>query len=131
MKPRIGQVRLSGEPVGMIEALGDRTRFTYLPSWLARADATPVSLTLPLRAEPYESEGLHPFFDNLLPEGWYRELASRVLKVSQDDAVGLLLGTCGDCVGAVEVVPWNASLDETTGDTEQRPENPPSGSFKR
>ena len=38
--------------------------------WLARPDAVPVSLTLPLRPEPYDSRSLHPFFENLLPEGW-------------------------------------------------------------
>ena len=65
----------------------------------------PISMTLPLRPEPYVSKGLHPFFENLLPEGWLLEISSKALKISKDDAFGLLLATCGDCVGAVEVVP--------------------------
>ena len=51
------------------------------------------------------SEGLHPYFENLLPEGWLLELATKKLKIAKDDAFGLLLATCADCVGAVEIVP--------------------------
>ena len=103
MEPRSGRVLLSGQVAGVIEELGDKTRFTYSPEWLARQDAVPVSLTLPLRTEPYESQGLHPFFENLLPEGWLLEVSSKKLKISKDDPFGLLIATCGDCVGAVEI----------------------------
>jgi serine/threonine-protein kinase HipA len=60
---------------------------------------------LPLREKSYASRGLLPFFENLLPEGWLLELATAKLKIPKDDAFGLLLATCADCVGAVEVVP--------------------------
>ncbi len=100
---RIGQVRLSRRPVGTIEENAGQTVFTYSPEWLAQADAVPVSLTLPLRAEPYVSQGLHPFFENLLPEGWLLDVTSKKLKISKNDPFGLLLATCHDCVGAVEI----------------------------
>jgi hypothetical protein len=45
-----------------------------------------------------------PFFENLLPEGWLLELSTSKLKISKDDAFGLLLATCAGCIGAVEVV---------------------------
>ncbi len=64
-----------------------------------------MSLTLPLRAEPYVQRGLHPFFENLLSEGWLLELATHKLKISKDDAFGLLVATCADCIGDVEIVP--------------------------
>lgn len=103
---RVAKVRLDGKSVGRLEELdGGRTRFTYSPDWLNRADAVPISVTLPLRREPYESAGLHPFFDNLLPEGWLLELASKKLKIAKDDGFGLLLAMGADCIGAVEVVP--------------------------
>lgn len=105
MRNRTGKVLLSGQPVGVIEEVGDATRFAYLPEWLERADAVPVSYTMPLRLEPYESKGLHPFFENLLPEGWLLDISSRTLKISKDDAFGLLIATCGDCIGAVEIQP--------------------------
>jgi serine/threonine-protein kinase HipA len=105
MMTRVGRVLLSGQPVGVIEEVGDTTSFKYLPEWLARKDAVPVSLTLPLRPEPYVSQGLHPFFENLLSEGWLLEVSSKKLKISKDDPFGLLLATCGDCVGGVEIEP--------------------------
>ena len=105
MENRIGRVLISGQQVGIIEEADDTTRFTYSPEWLARKDAVPVSLTLPLDPEPYISQGLHPFFENLLPEGWLLEVSSKKLKISKDDPFSLLLATCGDCVGAVEIEP--------------------------
>lgn len=100
---RVGKVKLSGRLVGAIEEDGSRTVFTYSPEWLARPDAVPVSLTLPLRSESYACEGLHPFFQNLLPEGWLLDVTTKTLKISKDDPFGLLLATCRDCAGAVEI----------------------------
>lgn len=103
---RAGIVRLDGRRVGRIEETQAGSRFTYDPEWLADASAVAVSHRLPLRREPHEwTGGLHPFFENLLPEGWLLEIASSKLKVARDDAFGMLLATCADCIGAVEVVP--------------------------
>ncbi len=101
---RRGIVRLDGRRVGIIEETDTGSRFTYDSQWLALPDAVPVSLTLPLRAEAYQSRGLLPFFENLLPEGWLLELSTAKLKIPKDDGFGLLLATCADCVGAVEVL---------------------------
>ena len=100
---RVGTVKLSGRLVGTIEEDAGQTVFTYSPEWLALPDAVPVSLTLPLRGEPYLSQGLHPFFENLLPEGWLLDVTTKKLKISKEDPFGLLLATCQDCVGAVEI----------------------------
>lgn len=112
MKARIGQVLLSGQRVGVIKEIDDETSFTYAPEWLARTDAVPISLTMPLRSEPYVSKGLHPFFENLLPEGWLLEVSSKKLKIPKDDPLGLLLATCADCVGAVEIQPIEPEASE-------------------
>jgi serine/threonine-protein kinase HipA len=100
---RVGKVKLGGKFVGTIEENAGQTVFTYSSDWLAQQDAVPVSLTLPLRKEPYVSDGLHPFFENLLPEGWLLDVTAKTLKISKDDSFGLLLATCQDCVGAVEI----------------------------
>jgi serine/threonine-protein kinase HipA len=102
---RVGRVKLSGQLVGLIEEVDEQYRFTYSPDWLANRDAVPISLTLPLRPEPYVSKAIHPFFENLLPEGWLLEIATKKLKISKDDPFGLLLATCADCIGAVEIEP--------------------------
>lgn len=105
MTSRRGRVSIAGTAVGTLEETGSGTRFTYDAAWLSHPDRLPVSLTLPLRAEPYDSPGLHPFFENLLPEGWLLEISTAKLKISKDDAFGLLLATCADCIGAVEIRP--------------------------
>ncbi|MCC7014580.1 MAG: HipA N-terminal domain-containing protein [Planctomycetes bacterium] len=47
------------------------------PAWLARVDARAISLTLPLRSEPYASSGRRPFFAGLLPKGWLFDISTR------------------------------------------------------
>ena len=105
MKPRKAIVRLDGTRVGTLSEEGRQVTFRYDPEWLANADRVPVSLTLPLTDDPYVTDGLHPFFENLLPEGWLLELATKKLKITKDDAFGMLVATCADCIGAVEILP--------------------------
>jgi len=102
---RRARVRLDGRPAGHLIETSLGTRFTYEEAWLNHPDAVPVSLTMPLTSEPYDWPGLHPFFENLLPEGWLLAIATSKLKIAPDDGFGLLLATCSDCVGAVEVLP--------------------------
>jgi serine/threonine-protein kinase HipA len=101
---RKGLVKLSGQVAGLLEEVNGKTKFTYAPEFLA-ASTQPISLTMPLRPEPYWWNGLHPFFDNLLYEGWMLDMASKKLKIPKEDRFGLLLATCGDCAGAVEIEP--------------------------
>lgn len=98
-------VRLDGQVVGTLEEHEDRCVFDYTADWAGRPDARPVSLTLPVRAEPYVSRRLHPCFANLLPEGWLLDLSVAKLKVPADDVFGLLLAVCRDCIGAIEILP--------------------------
>jgi serine/threonine-protein kinase HipA len=98
-------VCLDGRPVGTFEETREGTRFTYHTDWLRQPDAVPVSLVLPLRPDSYDWPGLHPVFENLLPEGWLLGIATTKLKIAPDDGFGLLLATCADCVGAVEILP--------------------------
>ncbi len=105
MKKRQAIVRLDGQAVGTLTETGREITFRYDAAWVANPASVPVSVTLPVRVEPYVSDGLHPYFENLLPEGWLLELATKKLKISKDDAFGLLLATCADCIGAVEILP--------------------------
>ncbi len=78
--------------------------FCYLPEYLASKTAKPVSLTLSLQKEAYESQVLFPFFDGLIPEGWLLDVALRNTDISILDRMSLLLMCCKDCIGAVSVV---------------------------
>jgi serine/threonine-protein kinase HipA len=79
--------------------------FGYLPEYLASSAAAAVSLTLPLTDASYHSDSILPFFDGLIPEGWLLEIAEDVWKINPRDRVGLLFACCGDCIGAVSIIP--------------------------
>jgi serine/threonine-protein kinase HipA len=94
-------------PAGEIEEQPDGVVvFRYLPEYLARESAEPISLTLPLASEAVKTIGLHPFFDGLVPEGWLLDIATRNWKLDPRDRVGLLLNLCSECIGAVRVLSW-------------------------
>jgi HipA-like protein len=109
---RRGVVHRKGLRVGLLEETPTGSRFTYDDAWLSAADARPVSLTMPLRAEPYEHDGLHPFFDNMLPEGWLLERVSLREKIDKRDRLGILLATGSDTIGAVSVIPDDTPVED-------------------
>lgn len=90
---------------GILTEEGGEYRFSYDEAYLAREDAQPVSLTLPLQADAYISPVLFPFFDGLIPEGWLLDVALRNTDISILDRMSLLLLCCKECIGSVSVVP--------------------------
>ncbi len=100
-RQRKGRVLLKDKPAGIIEETEPGFRFTYDPEFLSSGQT--VAVTLPLQPEPFESDRLFPFFEGLLPEGWYKAIVCRTLKIDEEDSFGLLIRACGDCVGAVSI----------------------------
>ena len=100
-----GRVFYKEIPAGTIREDESGFVFAYDKEYLSRADAQPVSLTLPLRDEPYVSQVMFPFFDGLIPEGWLLDIASSSWKVDPRDRRGLLLTCCKDCIGDISVKP--------------------------
>jgi serine/threonine-protein kinase HipA len=102
---RSANIFMFDDLAGLLEETdGGKYIFTYHESYLKRKDAPPVSLTLPLRSEPYESMVLFPFFDGLIPEGWLLGLSIKNWKLNPNDRMGLLLKTCENCIGAAKVI---------------------------
>lgn len=108
---RRAKVLMHGEWVGEILEEERTYRFSYRADYLQRSDARPVSVTLPLRAEPFHSKILFPFFDGLIPEGWVLSVAERNWKLKERDRMGLLLVCCADPIGAVSIEPYNEQDD--------------------
>lgn len=102
---RSGSVRVGNLRAGKVRETESGYEFAYDPEYLAMPGVPPVSLTLPLRPEPYASKTLFPFFDGLIPEGWLLALARKTWKLDPRDRMGLLLSCCADCIGEVSVVP--------------------------
>lgn len=83
---------------------GGRCVFTYDSSYLISPNPK-IAFLLPLREEPFISEnGLHPFFDNLVAEGWFQNAQARALQVNANNRFALLLGFGYDLMGAVSVI---------------------------
>ncbi|HOW52505.1 MAG TPA: HipA N-terminal domain-containing protein [bacterium] len=108
MARRSATVLMNDRVAGRIEESERGYRFTYDPSYRADATALPVSRTLPLREEPYESPVLFSFFDGLIPEGWLLDIAAVNWKLNPRDRFGLLLACCRECIGAARIVPEEA-----------------------
>ena len=98
-------VYVRDRPAGELEKLETGGfLFRYHPSYLVEPGARAVSLTLPLRADPYRADQLFPFFYGLLAEGAAKDLQCRTFKIDPDDAFTRLIKTGhSDKIGAVTV----------------------------
>ncbi len=89
---------------GLLQETSTGYSFDYDEAYVAQ-NKMPISKTLPLRSEQYNSNVLFPFFDGLIPEGWLLDIALDNWKINQRDRFGLLLVCCKNCIGAVSIVP--------------------------
>lgn len=98
---RKADVFMHGVFAGVLEEISPRTdfRFTYAPAY----EGPPVSLTTPVRPEPYAYETFPPFLEGLLPEGYNLEALLRARKIDRQDLFSQLLAVGMDMVGALTV----------------------------
>lgn len=108
-------VYLLGARVGRIDYTSRRNEmhFTYDAGYLSLADAAPLSFSLPLQAEPFDSERTTVFFENLLPPDQVRRKLGPVLHLSRHNVFGFLEALGGDCAGAISLWPRGAKPAET------------------
>ena len=98
---RKAKVNYKDRLAGYLSETENGFRFVYDQDYFRTGPA--ISVSLPLRKEPFESPELFSFFEGLLPEGWYRDIAMATVKVDPKDSFGLLLATSADTVGAVSI----------------------------
>ena len=100
-----GKVFFHDRLAGILEKTGPyQTTFQYNPGYLA-SQSPKIAHSLPLQKEPYVcTEGLHPFFDNLVAEGWLERAQTRLIGRQNVSRFELLLSFGRDCAGAVSVV---------------------------
>ncbi len=79
--------------------------FKYTDDYVAKYPDQPITLTMPVSTKLYKYNRLFPFFEGLIPEGWLLDIASKSWKINLNDRMGLLLACCGNCIGAVSVIP--------------------------
>ncbi|MFO7845962.1 MAG: HipA N-terminal domain-containing protein [Bacteroidota bacterium] len=103
MSYRKADIYVHDTKAGILEETETGYRFKYDSEYLSQKDAEPVSLTLPIQKDPYDSQVLFPFFDGLIPEGWLLDVVEETWKVNPKDRMGLLLVSCRDTIGHVSV----------------------------
>src|SRR5690606_31574271 len=106
------KVLFKNKLAGVVWQDDDGYGFEYDKGYLQLSDVAAISLTLPLRKEPYISKTIFPFFDGLIPEGWLLDITIKSWKVNPNDRMELLLIACRDCIGAVSVEPIESKEDE-------------------
>ncbi len=106
MMDKFLHIYIESAKVGMLTARenGDYS-FAYESSWLTSRASIPLSLSLPLQAEPFTPVISKAFFSNLLPEGQIRDYFASKNRVSAEDDFELLAALGGDCAGAMALYP--------------------------
>ena len=88
--------------VGEIDVAADGSlSLRYANRWLRTAGAFPLSVTMPLHAEPYSSDVISPWLANLLPEEDQLKVLTRSLGLDQADVLAVLAEIGGDTAGAL------------------------------
>ena len=94
-----------------------RLEFRYAEGYAGPA----LSLSLPVRAAPFDHRAAEPFFGGLLPEEGVRERIARYLGVTARNDFALLAEIGGECAGAVSLLPEDADPpDAAAGDAAPR-----------
>lgn len=109
-------VSLSDRRIGSLDDRSGDMQFTYEPGV-----QTPLSVNLPVRTEPYENADCRAFFDNLLPEGSWRQSICRQLRIDEKNDFQLLVAIGTECAGAVALHPdadWTPAQGSYTETTE-------------
>ena len=94
-------VMFKNEEAGIIEEIEDGYKFTYNSDFIKKK--MPISISLPIERDSYQTNDLFPFFIGLIPEGWYLDIVCKTLKIDKNDTFGILLATCQDTIGAVSI----------------------------
>ena len=88
--------------VGRVDVAADGSlSLRYADRWLQTTGAFPLSVTMPLRADPYPSDVISPWLANLLPEEEQLQVLTRSLGLDQADVLGVLAEIGGDIAGAL------------------------------
>ena len=90
--------------VGTLTGSGpDDTAFAYSLEYLRSEDTVPVSLSLPLQAEPFSPAQTRNFFDSLLPEGFTRRAVAQWIHADESDYLTILHALGRECLGALQI----------------------------
>jgi serine/threonine-protein kinase HipA len=113
-------VVLNDAIVGVCEMdAAGRQHFAYVPEWSGRADAIPVSLSLPLDATTHEPELVSAVLWGLLPDNEHvLQRWATHFQVSARNPLALLSHVGEDCAGALQFVRENRLARVISGEND-------------
>lgn len=97
-------IKVHGIACGQLIEIDPEKQYEF--RYLASYNGPAVSLTMPVRQEPYCFTTFPPFFDGLLPEGIQLDGLLRIHKIDQTDYMAQLLAVGGDLIGSITVEEW-------------------------
>ena len=77
--------------------------FQYAKEYLDRANARPISISLPLQKEAFSSGKTRCFFEGLLPEGFTRRSVAHFIHADEGDYTTILESLGKECLGAIRI----------------------------
>ena len=89
--------------VGRIDVDRSGPGFTYDPDWAGLRGSSPISMTMPLKADRIGPDVFLPWAANLLPESEQLRTLGQLLGLSRSDVIGLLSAIGGDTAGALSI----------------------------
>lgn len=109
-------VYMNNQMVGTLSQISSGSlRFIYSQEWLQAKGSRPLSLSMPLREQPYSGDRVYNFFDNLLPDNEsLRTRIQRRFSIPTSNCFDLLSYIGADCVGALQLLtePLNNNIQE-------------------
>lgn len=106
---------LYGQVAGVIERTSARTSLRYLPEYIARPDATPLSVSMPVADVTYASRQVEAYLKGLLPDDEeVRDRWARRAGVRPGDTLGLLASIGLDVSGGAMLAPEDQIQDALT-----------------
>ncbi len=91
-------------PVGIISGKDSSdSQFCYSEEYLLDQEASALSISLPLRKQPYSPSQTKCFFEGLLPEGFTRRSVAQWMHVDEEDYLSILHGLGRECLGAISI----------------------------
>lgn len=109
---KVGKVVINKEYTGQIRELenddtGIYYEYQYKNEYIQNPAAGFISVTIPLSDKIFFNRNFPTFFENLIPEGWLLNVASKNWKIRTDDKMELLLNLCNNSIGNIEIYPEN------------------------
>ena len=100
----IVRMELDGKSVevGTLSGNGsDDVVFAYSEEYIYGKNGVPISISLPLRTEPFNPKETRNYFDGLLPEGFMRRTIAGNIHAGEDDYIAILKELGKECLGAI------------------------------